>query len=107
MANILIIDDDVVMTELLSQAIKEREHNIVCTHTLEEGLSAAKSGSFAVVYLDVCLPDGNGLDAIPELRNILSSPEVIIMTGAGDPDGAELAIKSGAWDYLEKPSSMN
>ena len=107
MANILIIDDDVVMTELLSQAIKEPGHNIVCTHTLEEGLSAAKSGSFAVVYLDVCLPDGNGLDAIPELRNILSSPEIIIMTGAGDPDGAELAIKSGAWDYLEKPSSMN
>ncbi len=69
MANILIIDDDVVMTELLSQAIKERGHDFVCTHTLEEGLAAAKSGTFAVAYLDVCLPDGNGLDAIPELRN--------------------------------------
>ncbi len=108
MANILIIDDDVVMTELLSQAIKERgQHDVVCANTLGEGLAAAGSGIFAVVYLDVCLPDGNGLDAIPELRNSLSSPEVIIMTGAGDPDGAELAIKSGAWDYLEKPSSMN
>ncbi|MBE0556283.1 MAG: response regulator, partial [Proteobacteria bacterium] len=107
MARILIIDDDVVMTELLSRAIQERGHDIVCAHTLAEGLSEAKSGSYAVVYLDVCLPDGNGLDAIPELRNILSSPEVIIMTGAGDPDGAELAIKSGAWDYLEKPSSVN
>ena len=108
MANILIIDDDVVMTELLSQAIKERgQHDVVCTNTLGEGLAAVKSGIFAVVYLDVCLPDGNGLDAISELRNGLSSPEVIIMTGAGDPDGAELAIKSGAWDYLEKPSSIN
>src|SRR4030042_1324921 len=43
----------------------------------------------------------------PELRKLPSAPESIIMTGAGDPDGAELAIKSGAWDYLEKPSSMN
>ncbi|MHB8773252.1 MAG: sigma-54-dependent transcriptional regulator [Syntrophales bacterium] len=107
MANILIIDDDVVMSELLSQAIKERGHDILCTHTLADGIAAAKSGSFAVVYLDVMLPDGNGLDAIPELRNTLSCPEVVIMTGAGDPDGAELAIKSGAWDYLEKPSSIN
>jgi two-component system, NtrC family, response regulator len=107
MANVLIIDDDVIMTELLSQAVKEQGHDIVCAHTLKDGLDAAKSGIFTVVYLDVCLPDGNGLDVIPDLRNSVSSPEVIIMTGAGDPDGAELAIKSGAWDYLEKPSSMN
>jgi two-component system, NtrC family, response regulator len=107
MANILIIDDDVVMTDLLSRVIKDRGHDIACAHTLESGLSAAKSGNFAAIYLDVCLPDGNGLDAIPELRSTPSSPEIIIMTGAGDPDGAEMAIKSGAWDYLEKPSSMN
>jgi len=39
---------------------------------------------------------------LPAIRQSSSLPEVIIMTGAGDPDGAELAIKSGAWDYIEK-----
>ncbi len=106
MAKILIIDDDVVMAELLSQGVRERGHDIACAHTIEAGISAAQSGDFAVVFLDVRLPDGNGLDALPEIRKVRSSPEVIIMTGAGDPDGAELAIKSGAWDYLEKPSSI-
>ncbi|MHB8908209.1 MAG: sigma-54-dependent transcriptional regulator [Syntrophales bacterium] len=106
MAKILIIDDDIVMTELLSHGVRARGHDIQCAHTIQTGLSAARSGDFAVVFLDVRLPDGNGLEFLPEIRKVRSSPEVIIMTGAGDPDGAELAIKSGAWDYLEKPSSI-
>jgi two-component system NtrC family response regulator len=60
-----------------------------------------------VVYLDVHLPDGTGLDAITQLAGGLSEPEVIIMTGESDPDGAEMAIKNGAWDYFAKPSSLS
>jgi len=45
-------------------------------------------------------------DDKPMIRQTPSMPEVIIITGAGDPDGAELAIKSGAWDYIQKPSSI-
>ena len=107
MAKILIIDDDVVMTEVLSLVVTDRGHDIACAGTLGEGLAKAKAGNFDVIFLDVRLPDGNGLEALPEIRNVPSLPEVIIMTGSGDPDGAELAVKSGAWDYLEKPSSAN
>ena len=57
--------------------------------------------------LDVQLPDGNGLEALPAIRTREHSPEVIIITGVGDCSGAELAIKSGAWDYIEKPSSVH
>lgn len=107
MSNILIIDDDAVMADLLSKVVKDRGHDAVCAYTLQSGLQEAKKGDFAVVYLDVRLPDGSGLDALADIRNVRSAPEVIIMTGEGDPDGAELAVKSGAWDYIEKPSSLN
>ncbi|MFC1694402.1 response regulator [Candidatus Latescibacterota bacterium] len=60
------------------------------------------SGSFDVLYPDVNIPDGNGLDFLPDLRHVKSSPEVIIITGLGDPDGAELSIKCSAWDYIKK-----
>ena len=43
---------------------------------------------------------------IPRLSQAPSLPEIIIMTGFGDPRGAELAINSGAWDYIEKGSSV-
>jgi two-component system NtrC family response regulator len=49
------------------------------------------------------MPDGSGLDILPVIRKAPQAPEVIIMTGFGDTDGAELAIKKGAWDYVEKP----
>ena len=45
------------------------------------------------------------MTALPKIREIPSRPEVIIITGEGDPEGAELALKSGAWDYLQKPIS--
>jgi two-component system, NtrC family, response regulator len=62
---------------------------------------------YDVVFLDVCLPDGNGLDIVAEIIKSPANPEVIIMTGYGDPNGAELAIKNGAWDYIEKPASLS
>ncbi|KIX12765.1 sigma-54-dependent transcriptional regulator [Dethiosulfatarculus sandiegensis] len=107
MSEILIIDDDQAICDLLTERLSRLGHEASCATDLAGGLSAAQKGSYEVIFLDVCLPDGNGLMALPSLRNAQSCPEVIIMTGQGDPDGAELAIKSGAWDYLEKGNSLS
>lgn len=106
MANILIIDDDQAICTALEKVMKRMDHDVVYALTLKDGLYEISSLSFDVVFLDVRLPDGNGLDALPAIREISSPPEVIIITGEGDPDGAELAIKSDAWDYIEKPLSL-
>jgi two-component system NtrC family response regulator len=106
MANILIIDDDQLMSEMLSQVVKKLGHDVRSVFTLEEGLDRAATADFDLVFLDVFLPDGNGLEALPKLRSVKSSPEVIIITGSGDTSGAALAIKNGAWDYIQKPSSI-
>lgn len=107
MANILIVDDDELLCDMFSRKIRNMGHEVGCACTLNEGLSQAKLGSYDVVFLDVRMPDGNGLDAIPAIRETSACPEIIIMTGMGDPDGVELAIRSGVWDYLEKPSSID
>lgn len=106
MAKVLIIDDDQGMCVILSAAVKRTGHEAISVNTLKDGWQAASLGTFDVVFLDVLLPDGNGLDLLPKLRGIPSKPEVIIITSQGDPDGAELAIRKGAWDYVEKPSSI-
>ena len=107
MAEILIIDDDPMMCDVLSCKVKSMGHEPASAFSLEEGIRAALAGSFDVIFLDVRFPDGNGLNAIPTIKAARSMPEIIIMTGVGDYDGAELAIKSGAWDYIQKPSSIN
>ncbi|MCE5250518.1 sigma-54 dependent transcriptional regulator [bacterium] len=106
-AGILIIDDDKAFCKMLSVKLKSSGYGTVSVQTIAEGLRTVTEGAFDVVYLDVNLPDGNGLDLLPRLRSIESSPEVIIITGAGKPDGAELAIKCGAWDYIQKGSTLN
>lgn len=106
MAHVLIIDDNEKMCDVLSCKVTRMGHESTHAFTLEDGLRKATSGKFDVIFLDVRLPDGNGLNLLPQLRKTPSSPEVIIITAHGDPDGAELAIKSGAWDYIQKPASL-
>jgi len=105
MANILIIDDDESMRYALSRMVSRMGHTPVCAGTIAEGLELAASAHVEVVFLDVRMPDGDGLEVLPRARAVPSSPEVIIITGFGNPDGAEMAIKSGAWDYIEKGCS--
>lgn len=106
MARILVVDDDFEICETMESLITRLTHDCDAAHTLEEGVRMATTGDYDVVFLDVRLPDGNSLEVLPDLMELTDPPEVIILTGKGDPDGAELAIKGGVWDYLLKPSSV-
>ncbi|OEU69619.1 MAG: Fis family transcriptional regulator [Desulfovibrio sp. S3730MH75] len=107
MANVLIIDDDPHISDLLCVLAEHLGHNGEYALTLKDGLALAREERFDVVFLDVVLPDGNGLDALPELQQLTNTPEVVIITGKGNTVGAELAINSGAWDYISKPASTD
>lgn len=105
MAHVLVIDDDRGTCTVLNNLVSEMGHRAACAHNIEEGMRAVSENAYDAVFLDVQLPDGNGLSLLPEIRKSPSGPEVIIMTGFGDPEGAGLAIRNGAWDYQQKPLS--
>jgi two-component system NtrC family response regulator len=106
MAKVLIIDDDRIFCRVLADEISFLGHEVHKARTLEEGRTQVASAEPDVVFLDVQLPDGNGLDLLQVIRASLQPPEVIIVTGAGDVNGAEIALRNGAWDYIQKPSSL-
>ena len=106
MAEILIIDDDRLVRDSLGQVVEKMGHKASRASSAGEGLEKARSRAFDIVFCDVRMPDGSGLDVLSQIRAQCPAPEVIIITGFGDPDGAELAIKEGAWDYVEKPLSV-
>ena len=106
MASILIVDDDDLMVSSLALMVRRLGHGAASAASLAEGLEMAGEQEFDVIFLDVRMPDGNGLEILPRLAGTAAEPEVIIITGFGEPDGAELAIKSGAWDYIEKGASV-
>jgi len=105
MGNVLIIDDHLTTCTMLQQMIQRIHHHAEYCHELTEGMKKVLIGHFDVVFLDVNMPDGNGLDTLKKIQQMDEPPEVIIITGAGNRGGAELAIKNGAWDYIQKPLS--
>lgn len=107
MARVLIIDDDPAICRMTSEMVKKIGHEAETAMTLQGGVEEADKNPYDVILLDVQLPDGSGLEAISRLRGSSASPEVIIITGLGDPDGAEMAVRNGAWDYIQKPFSLN
>ena len=106
MGQVLIIDDDPDYAEMMSRYVAGLGHHARTAGHLRAGRKAASEYKPDVVLLDVNLPDGSGLLAIRELQETPGKPEIIVITGEASEDGAELAIRSGAWDYWQKGRSI-
>ena len=107
MAHILLIDDDAILRETFGGLMRRLGHVLTWAGSMAEGRLALAHDRVDVVLLDLRLPDGYGLDLMDEIKAAPGVPEVIIITGREDPEGAALAIKSGAWDYIQKPLTPN
>lgn len=107
MALILIIDDDDNFCGTMESLVRRMEHDFLAAGTLEQGIRLLGEQAVDILLLDVVLPDGNGLEALSRIKEASkSSPEIFIITGLGDPAGAETAITEGVWDYIVKPTSI-
>jgi len=106
MAKVLVIDDEKTIGALMSRVIERLGHAVEYAETIKTGMEAAREYDFDIICLDVQLPDGNGLDQLPVFQELPSAPEVIIITGFANSEGAEQALSSNAWDYISKPVSV-
>lgn len=102
MSKIVVIDDDHQYAELLRRLLSAAGHQVLCCGSLREGQEAVASFAPEIVLLDVCLPDGSGLERIHAIKAARCLPEVVVITASGDEDGAELAIRAGVWGYWLK-----
>uniref|UniRef100_B8DIS2 Putative two component, sigma54 specific, transcriptional regulator, Fis family n=1 Tax=Nitratidesulfovibrio vulgaris (strain DSM 19637 / Miyazaki F) TaxID=883 RepID=B8DIS2_NITV9 len=101
MAHVLIIDADAAFAQLVAGIAEGLGHRASRAASLVEGRLLADDAD--VVFLAATLPDGNGVEAMPGLRALPGQPEIIVTAEGGDPDGAERAIRHGAWEWLRKP----
>ncbi|EFI35503.1 putative two component, sigma54 specific, transcriptional regulator, Fis family [Desulfonatronospira thiodismutans ASO3-1] len=106
MPRVLVVDDDPEVQSTMASLLSRQDIPHHLAKDLVSTKQALQEDCFDLVLLDVGLPDGNGLDLLPEIKALKNAPEVIILTGRGDSEGAELAIEGGVWDYLLKPSPI-
>jgi len=109
MKHILIVDDEADIRESLEGILKEEDYIVTTSATATEALELIRDAEYDVVLLDIWLPDGDGLDVLGQIRamGLSALPEVVIISGHGTIDAAVKATKLGAYDFLEKPLSLD
>ncbi len=100
--NILIIDDDVELTDLLTQYLETEGFEVVCVHDGESGVKNAINYAFDAIVLDVMLPKLNGFEVLKAIREHVEIP-VLMLTARGDDVDRIVGLEIGADDYLPKP----
>ena len=100
---ILIVEDDIAFGTILNTWFAKNKWEIVLVSKIEHAKNELQKQSFSIILSDLRLPDGDGILLLTWLReNNIQSP-FIIMTSYSDVQTAVLAIKLGAFDYLQKP----
>jgi two-component system nitrogen regulation response regulator NtrX len=106
--HVLIVDDEPEIRDSLESILVEEGYLVTSAGTAEEALALLRDAAFDVVLLDVWLPDRDGLDVLGEIRlmDSASVPEVVVISGHATIEAAVRATKLGAYDFLEKPLSL-
>jgi two-component system nitrogen regulation response regulator NtrX len=100
---VLVVDDDDMVRRSLVDLLKARGHRTAAASTVGEGLRLFDEKKPAVVFLDLKLPDGGGLDVLREIQRRAPGTPVIVISGLGSVSAAVEAMQVGAADYVEKP----
>src|SRR5215813_9542722 len=106
MAHILIVDDEAGIRDSLAGIFEEEGYKTAASASAEESLELLRKSSFDVILLDVWLPGIDGLEALEKIRALDDPPEVIMISGHGTIETAVRATKLGAYDFAEKPLSL-
>jgi len=104
--SILLVDDDRGFSSLAQAALAREGHPVVLARSLHEAREAVERAAPELVVLDRRLPDGDGLDYLPELKAQLPGTPVVMVTAHGDIQSAVDAIRAGASDYVAKPVDL-
>lgn len=102
---ILIIEDDISLSNGISLALKDSEITFVQVQDLRSARQNIENSNFDLIILDINLPDGNGLDFLKELRKSSAVP-VIILTANDMETDVVTGLELGADDYITKPFSL-
>jgi DNA-binding NtrC family response regulator len=98
MARILFVDDDADFTSATQSLLKAEAHDVHVAGSLQQAQSALQNGAFDMLFVDLSLPDGSGLELVRD-----DGPKAVIITGHPSMETAIRAVRGKVVDYLVKP----
>ncbi len=107
MASILIIDDEPGIRTVLRDVLQDEGYTVLAAEDGVQGLAELSSSAVDLVFLDVWLPNMGGIDVLKRIRESHPDVEVVMISGHANINLAVQAVKIGAFDFLEKPLSLD
>ena len=105
-ASILIVDDEVSILNSLSSILEDEGYEVSVAKSGVEALKLCTVNPPELMMLDIWMPEMDGLETLRRLRELVPHTQVMMMSGHGSIETAVKAIKLGAYDYIEKPLSL-
>lgn len=102
MTKILVIDDDIAITELMSMLLKTFGFEVIATNSGSDGITLARETNPNVVLLDLMMPDVDGWQVCKTIRQVSNVP-ILILSAINDPRMVASVLDAGADDFLVKP----
>ena len=102
MANVLVCDDERSIRELLDIALRKEGHQVETVNSGESAVKKIESARYDVIVTDIKMPGMNGIDVLKHAHRVSPQSAVVLITAVGDFDSAVQAVKSGAFDYIQK-----
>ncbi|MEZ5289322.1 MAG: sigma-54 dependent transcriptional regulator, partial [Vicinamibacterales bacterium] len=106
MASILVVDDEPGVRSSVTGVLRDEGFDVEAVGSGEAGLDRAAERAFDVIVLDIWLPGIDGLTTLQRLKERQVDAQVVIISGHGNIESAVRAIKMGAFDFIEKPLSL-
>ena len=104
--SILVVDDEPGVRSMLEAILKDEGYGVTAVGTGEDGIAAATSRPFDAMLLDVWLPGIDGIETLSRLKGRGIDAEVVMISGHSTIETAVKATKLGAFDFVEKPLSL-
>jgi len=105
--SVLVVDDEVNIRKTLDGVLSDEGYKVLAAESAEKALDALSRSLVDAVLLDVWLPGMDGLEALKRIRETYPLLPVIMISGHGTIDMAVKAVKNGAFDFIEKPISLD
>ncbi|MDR0487257.1 MAG: response regulator, partial [Treponema sp.] len=106
MPSILIIDDEHGIRQTLASILEDEKYKVFTAEDALAGIEVLKREIVDLVFLDVLLPKLGGMEALERIRKDWPAVEIVMISGHANIDLAVRAVKLGAFDFLEKPLSL-
>jgi two-component system response regulator AtoC len=104
---VAVIDDEITVCKHLRRVLEKDGYEVETFQSAGPFLESARRDSFSIVFLDLMLPDANGMEILATIKGRQEDVEVVVITGHGSIDSAIEAIKRGAYHYVTKPFKLD